>query len=120
MAKNKASSIIRAILFILFFVGIISYALFNSRVLIAGPQINIFSHQNGQKITDSNLIKIEGKASNISFFWLNERQIFTDEKGDFSETLLLYPGYNIIWFTAKDKFEREVQEKIELVYQKEV
>lgn len=119
MAKNKVSSIIKGYLIILFLLGIIGYAIFNSRVLIVGPQIIIESHKSGQTIAISDLIKLEGKAHNISFFWLNGRQIYTDESGIFSETLLLYPGYNIIWFTAKDKFERVVEQKIELVYQKE-
>ncbi|HMP67568.1 MAG TPA: hypothetical protein PKA60_02355 [Candidatus Paceibacterota bacterium] len=116
MAKNKTASIIKTIIAVLFVVGIVSYVFFNSRVLIAGPQIIIESPVNGQKIEGSQLIKISGTANNIAYFWLDDRQIYTDEEGNFSESLLLYPGYNIIWLTAKDKFDRSTSQKLELIY----
>ena len=53
------------------------------------------------------------EVADIVFF---KNYIYTDENGNFSETLLLQDGYNIIQFTAKDKFNREVMETLELVY----
>lgn len=59
---------------------------------------------------------LSGHAANVAFLSLNGRQIFTDEKGVFSEKLLLLSGYNIIQITARDKFGRDETKTIELVY----
>lgn len=116
MSKNRTASIIKIILILVVVLIILGYIVFSSRVFIEGPQIQVETPLNGAKIEGAPLVKIDGKASNIAYFWLNNRQIYTDEDGNFSESLLLYPGYNIIWLTAQDKFGREVKEKLELVY----
>ena len=94
---------------------ILGYALFQARNLIRGPMISIENPQNGSTLVES-LISIEGHAENISYISLNDRQIFIDEAGAFKEKLLLSYGYNIMTIKAKDKFGRETQETLELVY----
>ena len=47
---------------------------------------------------------------------MNDRQMFTDEEGEFSEKLLLSYGYNIITVKAKDRFGRETKKTLELIY----
>ena len=96
--------------------AIVGYAVFNSRLFIEGPQIIIERPANGSTITDSPLIKIKGRAYNIAYLKLNSKPIFTDEEANFSESLLLQPGYNIIQITAEDKFGRQKTNKLELVY----
>ncbi len=82
---------------------------------LEGPRIEIFSPENGSTITNS-FFNITGQARNISFLYLNDGQIFVDEEGNFSESLLAYPGYNIITLRARDKFEREITESLEIVF----
>ena len=94
----------------------ISYAIYNSRILIAGPQINISEPQNGTTITESPLIRVKGTAQNIAFIDINDRMINVDENALFDEPILLYPGYNIIKISAKDKFDREIEEFLEIIY----
>ena len=67
-------------------------------------------------LTES-LIDVAGIATNISAISLNDRPIFIDESGAFSEKLMLYPGYNIIKLRAEDKFGSTVENDLELVYQ---
>ncbi len=70
---------------------------------------------NGASVEHS-LINIEGVAKNISHISMNDRQMFTDEEGEFSEKLLLSYGYNIITVKAKDRFGRETKKTLELIY----
>ena len=104
-------------LFIAFFVLIIvGYGIFQSQKIISGPKITIESPTTGQVLTKSD-IDISGVATNISAIFLNDRPIFIDESGKFSEKLMLYPGYNIIKLRAEDKFGSQVEKDLELVYQ---
>lgn len=94
---------------------IVGYILFNSRILIEGPTITIKTPQNGSS-TEEKITKLEGETKNTTFISINDRPITIDENGKFSETLLLLPGYNIIVFRIKDKFNRELTKKLELFY----
>jgi hypothetical protein len=115
MSISPSNKYVRLGLISLFAAGIIGYALFQTRNLIQGPIIKIHSPVNGSSLTKS-FVEIEGAAKNISYINLNDRQIFTDESGAFSERLLLSYGYNIITLRARDKFGREVEKTLELVY----
>jgi len=101
------------------FVGIVLfYAYLQSRAIIAGPQIVLESPQNGITATTS-LLAIRGTITNAKETTLNGRTLFIDLKGNFSEQLLLAPGYNIIELTAKDTKGREVKRVLEIVYDEE-
>jgi capsule polysaccharide export protein KpsE/RkpR len=94
---------------------IFGYALFQARNIILGPVIEIRSPQNGASL-DNSLVEIKGKAKNISRISMNGNQIFTDNEGMFSEKLLLSYGYNIITIKVQDRFNRELERKLELIY----
>lgn len=87
--------------------GFILYILFQARYVITGPQINLtFSpatHQNAR------VVELAGSTKNITFIWLNGRQIFTNEKGEFREDLVLENGYTIATLRAVDRYGREVE-----------
>lgn len=94
---------------------VIMYSIFNFRVFIAGPQIEIISPVNGSG-QDKNIAEITGIAKNINHIELNAKPIYVNEEGQFNEKLLLQPGYNVITLIAKDKFNREITEKLEINY----
>ncbi len=119
MARSNTASIIKIILTVIVVIIVIGYAIFNSRLFIKGPQINIDSPVDGAVIIDNPLIKLTGKALNISHLELNGRQIYTEENDSFSESLLLNSGYNIIQVIAEDKFGRSVKQTLQLVYRGE-
>ena len=98
----------------LVFILLISYALFEARALIWGPYIKINQPQNGATLSGP-LVVVEGESSNISWISLNGRQIFTDEKGGWSEKLLVSPGLSIMTLRARDRFGRETEEEIQVV-----
>ncbi len=93
---------------------VIGYAYFATKDYIAGPQISITSPLNGSTVSNP-LIEVVGTTKNISFISLNDRPIFVDEKGNFKEKLLLYPGYNIMSVKAEDRYKRTVEKTIELI-----
>ncbi len=101
---------------IVLIVGIIAfYAYYQSRAIIAGPQIFITEPQHGATATSSLLI-IRGVAIHTTEITLQGRPIFIDLQGNFSEELLLADGYNIIELTAKDTQGRQVKKVLELTY----
>ena len=90
------------------------YTIFQAWKLLQGPLIEVYTPQNGA-MYNSTLIEIDGKAKNVAYVNLNDRPIFTDKNGRFSEKLLLSPGYNIIKLDAKDKFKKYTEKKIEVI-----
>ena len=92
-----------------------AYIYYQSATFREGPIIAIESPSNGATVTDS-LVRIEGYAKNISRISMNGDQIFTDENHRFSEELLVSPGYTIITINALDRFNRSVEQKLELIY----
>jgi hypothetical protein len=94
---------------------LVIYVLFNSRLLIAGPKIEVSGPLNGSSF-DEPLIHITGKVKNSTFTSLDDNTLFIDEQGNFGQKLLLSPGLSIIKLIARDRFGREVQEILEYVY----
>jgi hypothetical protein len=90
------------------------YALFQARFLILGPQVKIVNLEDGDLVKNS-LVILEGEAKNISWISLNGRQIFTNEKGFWSEKLLVSPGLSTVTVTARDRFGREKSKSVRLV-----
>ncbi len=107
---------IKLFLFFILAAALIGYLLYQARGYLIGPEITIDSPQAGEIVHDSYL-EIKGSAFNVAGLLLNGRQIFTDEKGNFKEGLLLAKGYNIIELTATDKFGRVKKEKREVIFE---
>ena len=105
----------RYALVIVFFLLLIGYGLFQSKNLILGPNIAIASPLDGAAV-GLNPVEVRGQADRIAFLSLNGQQIFTDQNGNFSQKLLLTPGYNSIKLEAKDKFGRTIQKILNLVH----
>ena len=97
------------------FIIVAGYSYYEMRNFLAGPKIEIISPKDGE-LKNQSLINIKGTAKNISKLFLNDRQIFTDEKGVFNEELLLSLGYNIIEIKAEDKFNREIKKTARVTY----
>lgn len=108
--------ILKTLIIAVFVLIIIGYSIFQAQKIVRGPQITVSSPINGAVVATS-AVDIIGIAKNISGISLNDRSIFIDESGNFSEKLMLYPGYNIIKLKAQDKFGALTEKSIELVYQ---
>ena len=95
-------------IFLVFIFGLllIGYSVYQSRYLIIGPTIELGSPLDGT-VTKEKIVEIRGRATNAAFVFLNDRQIFTDEAGNFREILLASEGYNIMTLRVKDGLGRE-------------
>lgn len=98
---------------VLLFVGIASYALYRTRALIAGVHLEIHGVTNYESRTDP-LVTISGNARRATQLLINGRTIYITKEGDFSEKLLLIPGYNIIEVEAVDKFGKRKEQTLYL------
>ncbi len=104
---------VRISLITLLLVGIVGYAYFRSRDAIWGTSITA-SVSDGT-VLDSKLLTLTGNAPHTSRFTVNNRELLLDKNGDFTDTLLLQDGYNILTLEASDKFGRVKSKVIRLV-----
>jgi hypothetical protein len=93
----------------------IGYVLFQARFLILGPQVKVLSPQDGA-VVYSPVVVMSGTAKNVSWLSLNDRQIFTDEKGVWEEKLLVSEGLSIIELNARDRFGRQTEKTVRIIY----
>ena len=111
-ATRKLLKIICVSIILICFLG---YTAYEIQKIIFGPRIEVLSPKNGSLISNS-LTEITGIAKNIKDISMNDRKIFIDEQGNFKENLLLSYGYNAITIKASDKFGRNTEKIIEVIY----
>jgi hypothetical protein len=112
---SDAKKIVKITGFSVFFIIIIVYAFFVSKDLIFGVKIKNVNLADGAIFTE-NIVKVTGNAKNAINLILNGREISINEQGDFEETIVLLPGYNIINLKAQDKFGRIDEKNYKLMY----
>ena len=92
---------------------IAGYGLFEARRIIEGPVVTITMPQDGSA-TSTTGVTISGNAQNISFLTINDRPSFTDQKGNFSETLSIPPGFAVLTVAATDRFGRRTSRAVSI------
>ena len=113
--RQDAKKIIKILSLSILFLFIILYAFFRSKDLIFGVRIKNVNIINGSKVTN-NIQNITGIAKNATKLTLNGREISIDQKGNFNETISLFPGYNVIEIKAQDKFGKDDEKIYKLMY----
>ena len=104
----------RKFLFTAVFSLLALFSLYQGRFIILGPQVWVDNLRNGETVASS-VITVAGRAKNIAWLTLNDRQIFTDEEGRWSEKLVVSPGLSIISVKARDRFGHEVYKNLQVV-----
>ena len=92
---------------------IIIYAVWRSFNYTLGPGIEINEPADGSSVF-SPTISIKGKATRINDLSLNGKMISVDQEGNFSETIVVFPGLNTISLSASDQFGRKIKREIRL------
>jgi len=115
MEKILSKKIIKIVGLFIFFILIIIYIIWGSKDLIFGVKIKNVNLVDGATVTD-NIVKLTGNAKNAIDLTLNGRKISVDEQGNFSETIALLSGYNIINIKAEDKFGYVDEKNYKLMY----
>lgn len=93
---------------------LVIYSLYQGRFLILGPQIWVDNIKDGETLRNS-VVTIVGRAKNVAWLTLNDRQIFTDEEGRWSEKLVISEGISFITVKARDRFGHEVNKNLQVV-----
>jgi hypothetical protein len=95
---------------------IIGYSYYASHGIIEGPTIVVTSPSADKTAFASSTVVIEGIATRTQSISLNGRPILIDEAGNFSETVILSPGYNVETLQGSDKFGHSTSVTLQLVY----
>ncbi len=109
--RTEFAKSVRMSVLIIVIVIIVGYAAFRSLPYVRGPQIILFQPINGSTIA-STTITVVGRALRINSLTMNDNPIETDESGNFKETLVVFPGVNVISFNATDQFKRMVRAEL--------
>jgi hypothetical protein len=96
-------------------IGLLYFIYRTSRAYLAGPNITITSPADYAAFSTSTAT-ITGRVMRVQDITLDGRSITIDDKGNFRETILLMPGYNIETLAAHDQFGHVTQKRLELVY----
>jgi hypothetical protein len=81
------------------------YGLKEAWPLLSGPRLALTSPENGG-IFYNGFITISGTAVHTQSVSLDGGPLLTDQKGNFSESVVLPPGGAILTITATDRFGR--------------
>ena len=104
------SSAARNVLLGLVIALFVGYLAFQLQGFIFGSDLVLFTPRNGEHVKTSHII-IQGRATGMSFLFLDGRQVFSDDNGYFEEELILPYGLNIIRMTGKGRFGRTFEEE---------
>ena len=93
---------------------IIAFAIWRSLDYVRGPHITIKQPTNGAEITNS-YVTIIGRVERATNLLIDGSEINIDEKGNFSDNIVVFPGVNFITIAAQDQFGRSTKDQLTLV-----
>lgn len=99
----KTISILIIVFFILFFFG---YLFYQYRNITSPPPLDITSPKEGQ-IFSSERIAVTGITNTDAVVLINNQKIAVNDNGNFSTTLTLSPGTNIVVIESVSKYNRK-------------
>ncbi|MDP3735596.1 MAG: hypothetical protein Q8R39_04180 [bacterium] len=111
----RLRTLLNAALLLLAGGALLVYAAVEAHAYLAGITIAVRTPENGATVREP-LITVAGEIANAAFITLNGRELLTDEGGQFEESILVSPGYNLFTVAAEDKFGRMKEKKLEIIY----
>ena len=93
---------------------IVAYALWRSFAYARGPRITLSEPANYASVT-STTTHVIGRVERANTITLNGKAITIDEQGNFDETIIVFPGTNILTLVARDQFERSIETQVQIV-----
>ena len=115
MNRGTTQKIFIAAIVAIIAAGLLYFIYRTSRAYVSGPSITITTPADYAAFSTSTATII-GTAERVQDITLDGRSITIDDKGNFSETILLMPGYNIETISAHDQFGHVTQKRLDLVY----
>jgi hypothetical protein len=92
---------------------VIGYGIFEARRILEGPRITLTYPIDGSAVGGP-VVTVKGTVKNAAFITLNDRQILTDDKGNFEEKFSPPPGLAIIEVAARDRFGRAIDKQLQI------
>ena len=108
------ADILRGLFGFVLVVVVAGYFAFQARFLLQGPIITL--NEEPDIVQTEPAVTIAGATKNIVSLTLNGRTIYTDEAGNFEESLILENGYTIMTLRAEDRYGKERVLKQPFVY----
>jgi len=115
MNRGFIQKIVRASVIVVIAAGLAFFIYRTSLSYLSGPQIDVASPADYAAFSTPTTT-ISGIAERVQDITLDGRSITIDDRGNFSETVLLLPGYNIETLSAHDPFGHVTEKRLELVY----
>jgi len=112
--KKNLKKVIKFIVTFGFFFFIAIYATINTRLISKGIKLSVNGIENGKIYTEGTL-QIGGNAKRAKHVLVNGREINIDKTGEFTDFLVLLPGYNIITISAEDKFGKITKKTFDII-----
>ncbi|MDQ5953112.1 MAG: hypothetical protein QG551_340 [Patescibacteria group bacterium] len=84
------------------------------KTISMGVDLVVENIENGGVYTEG-VIELKGNAKRAKVLEINGREITINQNGDFTDFLVLSPGYNIITVSAEDKFGKITKETFEVM-----
>ena len=112
--KRNLLKITSAVLTTGFFLFVVTYAISKTNAITQGVDLSVNGIEQGRKYTEG-FLAITGNAKHAKHLLVNGREVTINQNGDFSDTLVLLPGYNIITVSAEDKFGKVTKKTYEVV-----
>ncbi len=94
--------------------GILVFIAYNVRDIVIGAPLSVRMVKDGATVADPYL-PISGNARHAQQVHINGRQIPIDQEGNFSDGIILSPGYNVVTITQKDRFGNQKEKVVHLV-----
>jgi hypothetical protein len=85
---------------------VLGFAAFNMRDILFGCTLTVDGITDGATVA-SLVFPINGSAPHAKRITVDGRSIAIDREGNFSENILLSPGYNIVEVALEDRFGKE-------------
>jgi len=104
----------RRIIFIGLFVAVFIYFFYEVSDFLFFPRLSIVFPQDGSELF-STLIDVRGKTGPNQVVFVNGKEFTATSDGIFEGVLSLAPGYNVIAFSASDRFGNETRKIAQIV-----
>ncbi len=83
--------------------SVFALVLYNMRDLVIGTPLEVVTAQDGATL-DSTFLPLSGIARHARELLINGRTVAIDRAGNFTDAIILSPGYNIVEVALKDRF----------------
>lgn len=116
LEHENATRKIEKILVGLLVIVALCYGGFRAYPLIKGPEITLYSPQEGDAVASSSF-EVSGKVSKVREITLQGRPIPIDQDGHFKELLVASPPYTILVLTATDFYGNSITKTVSVIPQ---